>query len=119
MSNNYQQLKQKYVFWGHLSKFGKKEIGHIFPDRVVPLKTILMERATLEGKKTVHGIYKVDVNLLTETQYNLILEHLHNRSGFSIEGMKQDFKKDGFIPMTSKYISASGTNRLYMFLGVM
>lgn len=115
-NSNYQQLKLKYEYWGHLSELGEKELGHIFPDRVVPLKTLLCERATLEGKEGVHGIYKVDASLLTETQYNLILEHLHDRSGFSVEGMKEDFKKDGFIPMSSKYISASGTSRLYMFI---
>lgn len=116
MNNNYQQLKKEYKHWGHLSKTGEEEFGHIFPDRIVPLKTLFIERATLEGKKKVHGIYKVDASMLTETQYNLILEHLHDRSGFSVEGMKHDFEKDGFIPMSSKYISASGTNQLRMFL---
>ena len=116
MNKNYQQLKQQYQYWGILSDLGGMEFLHIFPDRVVPLKTMLSERATLEGEKGVHGIYKVDLSLLTDTQYNLILEKLHDRSGFSIAGMKHDFEKDGFIPMSSKYISASGTNRLQLFM---
>lgn len=116
MNNNYQQLKQKYKHWGDLSDLGKEEFGHIFPNGIVPLKILIRENVTLGGKEGVHGIYKVDVSLLTKTQYNLILEKLHHRSGFPINEMKKDFEKDGFIPMSSKYICTSGTNQIHIFM---
>lgn len=116
MNNNYQQLRKKYKHWGVLNELGREQFGHIFPDGIVPLKILISENATLEGKSGVHRIYKVDIDLLTDEQYKQCIKFISERAGVPFDDVKSDFEKDGFIPMTSKYISGSGTNQLHMFL---
>ncbi len=116
IADNYQELKKNYKSWGSLTEIGIQEWGHVFPDNLVPLKSIIPLRATLEGKPGIHDVYMVDVLMLTVTQYNLILERISERSGFDVEDIKKDFDSDGFIPMSSKWIGISGTSEIHMFI---
>lgn len=108
--------KAKYKHWGILNELGREQFGHIFPDGIVPLKILISENATLEGQEGVHRVYRVDIDLLTDKQYNQCIKFISERAGVSFDAVKSDFEKDGFIPMTSKYISVSGTDQLRMFL---
>lgn len=110
------KLKHKYKHWGILNELGREQFGHIFPVGIVPLKILIPENATLEGQMGVHRIYKVDIDLLTEEQYNQITKLISECAGVPFDDVKSDFEKDGFIPMTSKYISTSGTDQLHRFL---
>lgn len=115
-NSNYQALKEKYKHWGILNEEGKKEFGHIFPDGIVPLKILLPENATLEGQEGVHRIYKCDISLLTEEQYTKLVEYMSDKSGVSFSEVMSSVSMDGFIPMSSRWFSGSGTNQTHMFI---
>ena len=115
MNNNYQKLKQKYKNYGVLNADGKKQFGEIFPDGIVPLASIIPEEGTLEGGEGTHKVFRVVNDLLTEDQLNHLIKRISDRSGMHLDMVQDCVIKDGFIPMSSRWICGSGTDQLRMF----
>ena len=111
-----------YDTWINLSDLGKKELGHIFPNGTLPSKWILPENATLEGQTSIVEVYRVDIKMLSNDQFEKIIDYIMSKNkergliDVDRNVVVDDIKKLGFIPIQAKYVSGSGTTRTEMFL---
>ena len=106
----------RFHHWVHLNEEGKKLFGSVFSDGIVPVKVMLPQGATLQGQSGVQRVYKVDWQQLSDEQKHKLLEILANKFGADKKLIGQQFDKDGFIPLRSKYVSGSGTDQVGLFL---
>lgn len=108
--------------WIYLNDLGKEMLGHIFQHDSIPAKWILSETATLEDKQGKREVFRIDIDHLSEKQFNqcvdFIMKKNRERGLHTIERsvVEEEIKRLGFIPIQSKYISGSGTTRVEMFL---
>jgi len=108
--------KNNYHHWAILNDDGMKNLGHIFPDGVVPVKCMTMTRATFEDKKGVHEIFKIDWNELTDEQKEQCVEYLHQKHHVPDHIIRKEIERLGFIPLQSKHACGSGTDQVQIFL---
>lgn len=103
--------------WVHLSEEGKKELGHIFGDKLVPTINVLVPSgATLEGQKGVVRVWKIDISKLTGEQFERCLDYIYKKRNGDKEVIRRDLTEMGFIPLQDRYVSGSGTTQVGMFL---
>lgn len=108
--------------WINLSEEGKKELGSIFPEGRIPSKSILSERATIEGQKEIKEVYRVDIKFLTDEQFDRCIDFIMLKNKERGLGdvdrniVKGDLERQGFIPIQSKYVCGAGTKNVAMFL---
>jgi len=107
---------RKFHHWVHLNEEGKKLFGSVFPDAIVPVKVMLPQSATLQGQVGVQGVYKVDWEQLSNEQHDRLLEILSKKFGAPKEAIRNQFEKDGFIPLRDKYVSGAGTDQMGLFI---
>lgn len=105
---------RKYDTWANLNAEGKKHWGDIFPDGVVPVKSIIEIPARLKGVSGTEKVYMVDWKELTKQQQDAILEKLNKCSGAPKDEILKEILKVG-LPLREKYTSGSGTTRTELF----
>lgn len=105
----------KYRTWAYLNEEGKKVWGDIFPDGEVPVRSIISQRARLEGMKDEMRVFLVEWAELTESQKDAILSRLSEKSGAPKEAILKDILKIG-LPLREKYTNGSGTTRMGLFI---
>jgi hypothetical protein len=113
-------MKRQYETWAYLNDEGKRIWGDIFPDGEVPVRSIITQRAHLEGagEEKVLGntrVYIVEWTELTSEQQNVVLERLSKKSGASKDVILKDILKIG-LPLREKYTNGAGTTRPGLFL---
>ena len=108
--------KNNYHHWANLNDDGEKKLGHIFPDGVVPVKCMIVSRATFENKNGVHEIFKIDWNELTEEQKIHCVEYLHQKHHVHDDVIRKDIERIGYVPLQSKYTCGSGTDQIQLFI---
>lgn len=108
--------------WVNLSDEGKKELGHIFPEGKIPSKSILSEKATLEGQQGTKTVYRIDISELTNEQFEKCIDFIMSKNrergikNVPKSQIKRELKELGFIPLQSKYVCGGGTTNVAMFL---
>jgi len=108
--------KNNYHHWANLNDDGKKKLGHIFPDGVVPVKCMIGSKATFENKNGVHDIFKIDWNELSDEQKDQCIVYLRYKHHAPSGVIKKDIERIGFIPLQSKYTCGSGTDQIQLFI---
>lgn len=107
-------MKRQYETWAYLNDEGKRIWGDIFQSGEVPVRSIIMQRADLEGAGE-EMVFIVDWTESTLEQQDAILERLSKKSGAIKEVILQDIKRIG-LPLRQKYTKGAGTTRLGLFL---
>lgn len=109
--------KQRFRHWVYLSETGKKEIGHIFKDGIVPVKFFLSVQATLGEKEQIEArIYLIDLKQLTEEQVDMCCEYAGSLQGAPAAAVKRDICRSGQLPLREKQVSGSGTSDISIIL---
>ena len=110
--------KYKYDFFGHLSEWGKKEIGHLFPKGTVPLKSMVSSLANLENTPEIKDVYFINIKQLTESEFDGCIEYIVKNCPIKATAdiIKTNIESDGFIILRSKFISTTGTERMELFI---
>jgi hypothetical protein len=106
---------RKYRTWAYLNAEGKAVWGNVFPDREVPVQSIIAQPAELEGIDKTERVFLVDWKELTTQQQDAVLEKLSKRSGASKDIILKDVLKIG-LPLREKYTEGCGTSRLGLFI---
>jgi len=99
----------KFHYWVHLNEEGKELYGSVFPDGIVPVKSMFPQDATLQDQNGIQLVYKVDWEQLSDKQQDALLEVISKKFGVSKKIVKAQFEKDGFVPLRSQYVSGAGT----------
>jgi hypothetical protein len=101
--------------WASLNAEGKAIWGDVFPDGEVPIQSIIVQPATLEGIAKTERVFLVDWKELTAQQQDAVLEKLGKRSGAAKDVILKDVLKIG-LPLREKYTDGCGTTRMGLFL---
>lgn len=109
MSKNYQD-------WCYLNEEGIKEHGDVFPDRQVPIISmipIMFTHPKLENPEKAYLLRGTD---LTEDQLDRLIEKVSKNFD---EPNKDEIRKyilDNQVPIREKITSGAGTKRVFMYL---
>lgn len=112
----------RYIKYGILNDLGKKEIGYIFPDGLVPVLSIIPGTATLENKPGSRTIYKIDIRVLSDKQFMECIHFIikknkeHGLDVFPKSVVIENIRSLGFIPIQKRYFSGAGTNNMRCYL---
>jgi len=104
----------RFHHWAHLNEEGKKIYGSIFPDGTVPVLVMIQTEAKLGNQP--QGMFKVDLKQLSKKQLNQLLELMSRKFHAPKEAIRQQIRKDGFIPLRANLTSGSGTDQMGLFI---
>lgn len=90
-----------------LNDEGMKMMGEIFPDKKVPVKSMVPVNAELEGQPGQSQVYHIDVDSLTEDKYFECLTAMAAKFGEDFEVVKEAMDELGFIPLNAKLVNVS------------
>lgn len=102
--------------FAHLSEEGKKELGHIFPNGIIPIFCMLGENATLQGLESVVQVYRIDLRRLTEEQKNKCFDYVAEKRNADRNIVARELIQMGFIPLQARWCCSSGTDQPYKYL---
>jgi glycerol-3-phosphate responsive antiterminator len=106
---------RKYQTWAYLNAEGKKLWVDVFPDGEVPIQSIIVKTATLEGVDGIERVFLVDWKELSAEQQNTVLEKISILSGTSKNIILKHVLKAG-LPLREKYTEGCGTSRMGLFI---
>jgi hypothetical protein len=106
---------RKYHTWAYLNAEGKARWGDVFPDGEMPIQSITIQSATLEGLDGVERIFLLDWQALTAPQQAIILDKISKKSGANKDAILVEILKVG-LPLRAKYTEGCGTSRLGLFI---
>jgi hypothetical protein len=101
---------KKYATWARLNLEGKRRWGDVFPDGLVPVRSIAKQHAKLEGVKDAESVFTVNWKELTTRQQQAILEKLSEQTSATKEDILKDILKTG-LPLRRRYTAGCGANR--------
>ncbi len=101
--------------WVHLNDKGKELYGEIFPDGIVPVRSFIPQQARLGAERQVKRIFLVNVDEITEDQFNAIVDSVVKRMRVPRSAVERDFKANG-IPLRAELTSGSGTTQQGFFI---
>ena len=105
--------ERRFKHWAWLKDEGMKIFGSVFPDKKVPVLSMLPQWVKLPiGNKK---IYKVYFEELTEEQIEKIINILIEKQGGPKEDLEKQIKYYG-LPLREELTSGSGTNHIGLFL---
>lgn len=109
-------MSRDYQDWCYLNEDGMKEYGNIFPDRQVPILSmipIMFQHPQLNEPKKAYLLRGSD---LTEEQ----IEKLIDQASMKFDGLnKEEMRKHiltNQIPIREEITSGAGTKRIFMYL---
>ena len=109
--------KPQYTSWAHLNDEGMKELGDIFPEKTIPIVSIIhisFKHPTLKTPETAYILKGKD---LTEEQLTKLIEKTAHK--FGDEDKKEEIKQailDNQVPVRTCLTSGAGTKNVHMFL---
>jgi hypothetical protein len=106
---------RKYRTWALLNAEGKAAWGDVFPDGQVPVQSIFLVPARLDGFKEPEPVAFVDWKVLSVLQQCAILEKLGKKSGASKNEILSEIQKVG-LPLRQRYAEVFATTGLELFL---
>jgi len=105
--------ERRFKHWAYLNDEGMKIFGPVFPDKKVPVLSMICQTVNLPiGDKRV---YKVYFEELTDEQIEKIINILIEKQGGPREDLEKQIKEYG-LPLREELTSGSGTNHIGLFL---
>jgi len=102
--------------WAYLNEEGMKTWGHIYPDKTVPVLSMIPQYGPLGPPDSPPQHYfLVYLAELTEKQLEATLDILTERFQAPREVMRKEFMEHG-LPLRQSLTNGSGTNNPGMFL---
>ncbi len=109
---------QEYDSWAHLNDEGMEKLGDIFPDKIIPILSIIHLNFEHPDFDETQSAYLISGSDLTEDQLNKLIEKTALK--FGDEDKKEEIKKiilDNQLPIRTCLVSGAGTKSVHMFLG--
>ena len=107
-----QMKERRFKHWAYLNEEGMKLFGAVFPDKEVPVLSMLWQVVTLPiGDKE---IFKVYLGELTDEQNETLFEILVEKFKASREDVEKHIKEYG-LPLRRELTNGSGTNNPRLF----
>lgn len=106
---------RRFKHWAYLNPEGMEIWGEVFPDRTVPVVSMVARYGPL-GSLTPEYYFKVQWDELTEGQKEDILVILAKMFGVTREEIKGQVVKVG-LPLRKSLTNGSGTDHSGFFLG--
>lgn len=101
--------------WVCLNDEGKKVWGDIFPEGTVPVRSMVFERASLEGERDSEEVVLVSWSALATKQQNSILQLLSAKFGVCDEVIRREILKVG-LPLRKSYTTGVISAELRYFI---
>jgi hypothetical protein len=96
-----------------LNEEGMKLFGAVFPDKKVPVLSMISQAANLPGgDKEVFMVYLEE---LTDEQKGILLDILVEKFDCSRKELEKDIEKHG-LPLRRELTNGAGTNHLGLFI---
>jgi hypothetical protein len=105
----------KYRTWAFLNAEGKSAWSDVFPAGQVPVQSIFLVSARLDGFKEPEKVAFVDWKALTTQQQCAIVEKLGKKNGACKSEILSEIQKVG-LPIREKYTGGYGTTELELFI---
>jgi len=109
-------MSNKYAFWAILNKRGLELWGEVFPDGVVPVKSMIPRTGFLGDANKVEQFYMVDWGELTKDQQDVSIKKICDKLGGRPVDVKKQIAKDQGLPLRVNLTNGSGTSRPQLFL---
>ena len=110
-------MSQQYASWADLNDKGVKELGDIFPEKRIPIQSIIQIAFEHPALKTPETAYILNGKDLTEEQLNKLIEKTALK--FGDEDKKEEIKQfilNNELPVRTCLTSGAGTKNVHMFL---
>jgi len=105
--------ERKFKHWAYLNEEGMKVFGAVFPDKTVPVLSMICQVTALPiGDKEIYMVY---FDELTDEQIEKIINILVEKQGGPREDLEKQIKEYG-LPLRRELTSGSGTNHIGLFL---
>lgn len=106
-----------YHTWAYLNEEGMKELGDIFPEKTIPIVSLIQIKFTHPTLNTPETAYILRGRDLTETELEKLIDKTAKK--FNDESKKDEIKdyilKDQ-IPIRTCLISGAGTKNIHLYL---
>jgi len=104
--------ERRFKHWAWLNEEGMKIFGDVFPDKKVPVLSMIPQWVYLPiGNKTIYKVYFEEV---TDEQIEKIINILVEKQGGPREDLEKQIKEYG-LPLREELTSGSGTNHPGLF----
>ena len=110
-------MEQNYTSWAHLNDEGMKELGDIFPNKTIPIQSIIHIKFEHPDFETPQTAYLLRGKDLTEEQLEALIKKTALK--FNEEGNIKEIKKyilENHMPVRCCLTSGAGTKNTSMFL---
>ena len=108
-------MTRNFRHWAYLNDEGMKTWGDLFPDKIVPVLSMIPKVGLLGVNETPVRFYTILWDKLTEGQREGILLILSNKSGASKEMIRTELSLTG-LPLRESLTSGSGTSDISLFI---
>jgi len=108
---------QEYDSWAHLNDEGMKKLGDIFPDKIIPILSIIHLNFEHPDFEETQSAYLISGPDLTEDQLNKLVEKTALK--FEDEDKQGEIRKiilENQLPIRICLTSGAGTKNVHMFL---
>ena len=110
-------MSQEYASWAYLNDDGVKEIGDIFPEKIIPILSIIhmnFKHPDFEETQTAYILYGKD---LTEEQLNKLIKKtaIKFKDDADLEAIRKAILENQ-MPIRTCLTSGAGTKNVHMFL---
>ena len=107
--------KRRFKHWAYLNPEGMEEWGHIFPDRKVPVLSMIWKTGEVGEPGNVIDFFTVQWDELTDVQKDNILGMLSDKFKVSILEIEKQRMKVG-MSLRRSLTNGSGTNHPGLFI---
>ena len=102
-------MKKRFRHWAYLNPEGMQEWGHIFPDRKVPVLSMIWKTGSLGTPGNIENYFTVQWDELTDIQKDNILGKLSDKFKVSVLKIEKQIFVFG-MPLRKTLTNGSGTN---------
>ena len=106
---------RRFKYWAYLNAEGMELFGEVFPDRTVPVLSMIWRTGSLGDPENIEDYFTVQWDELTEDQRDLILEILSKKFGVNKNDIKGQISEIG-LPLRRSLTHGSGTNHSGLFI---
>ncbi len=106
---------RRFKHWAYLNPEGMEQWGHIFPDRKVPVLSMIWKTGEVGETGNVIDFFTVQWDELTDVQRDNILGMLSVKFKVSVLKVEKQILKMG-MPLRRSLTNGSGTNHTGLFL---
>ena len=108
-------MTRRFRHWAYLNEEGMKIYGETFPEKKVPVLSMIPVRGPLGTPDNVEDFFRVQWGELTEDQQDAVLGIISERFGVKKAQVLDQIERVG-LPLRSSLTNGSGTNHLGLFI---